>query len=861
MNGCGRRWLQVCGTVLGRAAALSVVRDGWSRWGPRRVTRLASLLVWLAWPMLSALLAAPAAAQTPQAQRMMLDLSPDERAWVATHPVVRVGLSQDFPPYYMHDPRTGLPHGFVLEMMALWSQRSGLQFEFKRLGDFGQVLNALERGEVDLTPFTAPISQGRSFASYTRPAYTTNLVLVARRDVPDISPTGDFAGRRLALEARSSVESLVHARFPGARTQAYADAEAALRAVAGGQADLFIGYQQVAVFHIERLFLANLEMRRNLGPGEMALGPAVRADQPLLRSIIDKAVASVTVSDRSRLAERWLPAASVGLPLPRLEAELSAAEQRWVQGHGRLRVGYDANFAPVTQRGTLGEFTGYGADVFRLAAQKAGLTVEMETGASFAEVYEQGRRGELEVIVGMARTPQRRVDYDFVGPFMSMPTVLLTRRDEPSQVAETRDIGARKLALLRGHFLLPELRARHPGMAVVEVERQDQVLAAVAEGAADVGLGNLSVVSELIERRFAGKVIISGMVRDGDSELYFAVPRRLPELTRVLNQGLAAVNESETAALRARWLARDVPGDLSWRQVLQVGGPLLLALLLYLGLLWQGNRRLRAARERERQAREQAEESTHARGRFLAYLAHELRGTLGAVSTGAELLRASDDPVQRSRLLTAISQSSQGLLNMLESTLRHEQSLQAPLVPEVLPVDLSAWWHEVLGPARLAAEGKGLAFEADWRGPLPWVLMDGVRVQQVLQNLLNNAVKFTATGSVRVHARLSAAPTATGRHAPGGLELSVTVRDSGPGLSEADRAALFQPYAQGESGRRSRLGAGLGLAICAQIVRVLKGQLTEVPQPAGQGACFELLLPLALAPLQPEVATGQTAAA
>lgn len=781
----------------------------------------------------------PALADTPA-----LPLTAAERTWIAEHPLLRVGLAQDFPPYLLRDEASGQVHGFVVETMTLWSQRTGLRFEFRRFDRHEQMLAALQHGEIDLTPFTVPLQSHRPYAVSTRPAYLANLVLAARRDVPDISPTGDFGGRRVAVEQGSGTEALLGERYPQARLQRYDSTEAALRAVAGGQADLFIGTQQAAVYQIERLLLANIELRRNLGPGAVPFGPLVRADEPLLRSILDKAVASIDVGDRSRLAERWLPAASVRVPLPAASAQLSDAELRWVHAKGGLRVGYDASFSPVTVRGPLGEFQGYGADVFRLVAEKAGLGIDQEVGASFAEVYDKGRRGEIDVIVGMARTAQRRADYDFVGPFMTMPTVLVSRSDEARPVAETRDIGHRKLALLRSHFLIPELRARHPGITLVEVERQDQVLSAVAEGAADVGLGNLSVVHELIEQRFVGRVSITGIVKDGDSELYFAVPRQFPELTRVLARSVEAINDSETATLRARWLAREVPGGLSWALVLKVALPLLALLLSYLVLLWIGNRRLRRARAAEQQARQAAEEQTAARGRFLAYLSHELRGTLGAVSSGAEMLKNNPDPALRERLLDAIGHSSSMLLNMLEATLRHEQSLHTPLQPEPETVALGAWWAETLGPARLAAERKGLRFSARWLGsddgapPVPQARFDALRLQQVLQNLLNNAVKFTRSGEVAVQAALL--PPQPGASA----QLRVEVRDSGPGLSDDDRLQLFKPYAQGEQGRRAHQGAGLGLAISAQIVAALGGRLEAPPQPAGAGACFAVQLPV-----------------
>jgi two-component system, NarL family, sensor histidine kinase EvgS len=726
--------------------------------------------------------------------------------------------------------------------MALWSQRTGLRFEFQRLGTNAEVLDALRRGDIDMTPFTVPLESRRSFAAFTRPAYVSNLVLAARRDVPDISPTADFGGRRVAVESGSSVEGVLAEQYPHAQIERFDNAEAALRAVAQGQADLFVGYQHVAVYEIERLLLANIELRRSLGPGSVPLGPAVRLDQPQLRSILDKAIASISASDRFQLAQRWLPAASLNVPLPSETPRLSDAEVQWIHDKGRIRVGYDASFSPITMQGPLGEFKGFGADMFRLVADKAGLTVELEAGASFADVYEAGKRGRLDVVVGMARTARRREDFDFVGPFMTLPTVLFTRADEPAQVAETRDIGNRKLALLKGHFLIPELRARHPGIVLVELERQDQVMAAVAEGAADVGLGNLSVVNELIEQRFTGRIMVSGIVKDGDSELYFAVSRRLPELTRVLSRAFEAVNDSETAALRARWLARDVHSGLSWRQVLQVAVPAGLILLSYVFLLGRGNRRLRAAREKEREAREVAEGSTAARSRFLAYLSHELRGTLSAIASAAGMLKRSDDPALRSRMLDAVAQSSTGLLKMVESTLRHEQSLHAQLQLDPTVTDLSSWWEETLAPARIAAQSKGLGFDARWTTLPGTGRIDAVRLQQVVQNLLNNAVKFTPQGSVTV--RAACVPGS-----PDGLvptQLRFEIRDTGPGLAEADHNALFEAYSQGEQGRLARDGAGLGLAISAQIVKAMGGRLEAVAQAPGHGAQFVLQVPVIL---------------
>jgi signal transduction histidine kinase len=774
-----------------------------------------------------------------------LALTAAERAWIAQHPVVRVGLTNEFPPYYFFDQHSRLPQGYVVEMLDLWSQRTGLQFEYTRHPTLAAVMQALAQGQVDLTPFTTPGQQGAPGrppeALFTRPVLATQLVLAARRDVPDVSVTDGFGGRPVAVETGSSIEALVRARYPQARLLPFADVRSAVRALAAGQADLFIGYQHLIVYHVEKELLANVELRSTLGPGATPLGPAVSTRQPLLQSILDKAIGSVSTVDQSRLASRWLPAGSTAVRLPTVAADLTAAKRNWVEQHGRLRVGYDSSFAPITSGGALGDFRGLGAEIFKLAAQKVGLQVEQEVGGSFADIYQRGVAGDLDVVVGMARSPSRRQDYDFVGPFISTPTALVVAEDSPHLVTDTTDIGVRKLALLRDHFLIPQLRSRHPGITLVELDSQAQVLSAVAEGAAEVGLGNIQVIHELMQNRFAGRVRITGTVRDGDSELYLAVPRRLPELTQVLRDGLEAINDSEMATLRAQWLRVQVNGGPSWERLWQVGLPVVAVVGGYLFLLLRGNRRLRAARAQALHARAVAEESTAARGRFLAYLSHELRGALAGVASGADMLmkapeKAADDSGLRQRLLAAIAQSVKGLRQVLDTTLAYEHAAQAPLVLQPTDTLLADWWAQCLAPLQLAAGERGQPLLATWDPQLPHrATLDGVRLAQVVQNLVGNALKFCPQGAVQVQASHCTLP---GRQ-PG---WRIEVLDEGPGLAEGEAEQIFLPYARGRLGQQDRHGAGLGLAISQQIVQAMGGRIGARQRPEG-GACFWVELP------------------
>lgn len=776
-------------------------------------------------------------------------LAPADRAWVQAHPVLRLGLSREYPPYYFVLPEPARPYGFLIETIDLWAQRVGLTLEIRRYDGPDDTLQALRRGEIDMLPYVPPGASVKGL--HTLPVFTGNQVLVARRDLPDISPTDNFGRYRVAVVSDTPAAALMAARFPAAEVVRFQSPEQALRAVSSGSADIFVGYQQVVVYHIERLLLANLVIRRNLGAGAMVVGPTVRADAPELRRVLAAAIASVTVADRSALAARWLPASTLEA-VPGQMADLTPAERTWVEHHGRIRIGFDAAFSPITSAGDLDEPLGMGIDYMRLVAQKTGLTLQREVGGSFAQVYGQGVAGELDVIVGLARTPERRPDYEFVGPFSRVPTAIVMRDDTKTLITDLREVGTRRLALLRQHFLIPEIRARHPGIQLVEHDQQDQVLAAVADGTADLALGNVKVVNELLERRYGGRLRITGTVAGGDSELYFGVRQGLPELTRILRKGLDAVSEPEATAIAQRWLVVTVQPAVPWRRILAWGGPLLLALLAGMALLWRSQRKMAEARAIEAHGRRLAEESAAARGRFLAYLSHELRGTLGAVASGAELAKTQRDPELNDRLLSAMAESMRGLGQVLESTLAYEQSLAKPLQLQPAEHHLPTLWTRMIAPGQLAAHQKRLGFESRYEAGDETVRVDGARLQQVVANLLHNAVKFTAEGVVCVIGRWADVPgeargegRGEGRVGDQGEQrtFEIEVRDSGPGLSADELAQVFEPYAQGAAGQRLGHGVGLGLAISRQIVQAMGGTLQASSTP-GDGASFVVRVPI-----------------
>ncbi len=259
-------------------------------------------------------------------------------------------------------------------------------------------------------------------------------------------------------------------------------------------------------------------------------------------------------------------------------------------------------------------------------------------------------------------------------------------------------------------------------------------------------------------------------------------------------------------------------------------------------------RALQELAQENAQARVQAEAANHAKSRFVATMSHELRTPLNGILAVADALSRRDLADADQELVEIIRSSGRGLLSILNEVLdlarvesgalRIEPSTFSPR--EVLD-DVAEVW-------RFAAEAKGIALKVSGARLPDQVVGDAKRLRQVLSNLVNNAIKFTDRGEVR----LSARPL------PRSEVLRFEVSDSGPGIEPQDRERLFEPFVQADSERtRKHGGTGLGLAICREIVSLMGGRIWAQSAEGG-GACIVVEIPF---PRAGRTATAATAPA
>lgn len=242
-----------------------------------------------------------------------------------------------------------------------------------------------------------------------------------------------------------------------------------------------------------------------------------------------------------------------------------------------------------------------------------------------------------------------------------------------------------------------------------------------------------------------------------------------------------------------------------------------------------------------RHANELAADTVRAKEQFIANMSHEMRTPLNAVIGLTHLLLDTDPTPTQQQYLQAIRYSADNLLVLINDILDFAKIEAGKLRLESVPFRLGEIVEGVAQTLRYRADERGLRLTAHIAPEVPaWLVGDALRLNQILLNLLTNAVKFTEEGEVRLRIQAVAVTEDS-------ATLSFAVTDTGIGIAPEQVEQIFESFTQARSDTTRRYGGtGLGLTIVRELVRLHEGTL-DVQSTVGEGTTFTLTLPYAIA--------------
>ena len=781
-------------------------------------------------------------------------LAPAEREWLARHRDIRLAVDPARPPYEFVDSLqvySGIASDYVRRINA------ALGIKMEPMPGLGrdQAVEKFLDGDLDVIPCLVVMEKWGQRLLYTIPYLTSSIVIVTRTDAPFISSVSALSPKRVAVLMGHAPQQYLEADYPESNWAFTKTTEEALEKVSKGKLDAFVGDLATITYASQKLGLKNIKVAATT-PYKLQMAFGVRQDWPELVPLLNRVLREIPEAEKNEILNRWinvrfertmdwrLVGVIVGSVLVVVAAiltviviwnrKLAREAVRRREAEERTRLTLDS-----AGDGILGvDGAGRATFVNNAAERMLGFGEGELIGQPIHDLIHHSRADGSPYPA--AECPMRAAFKD--GEVHRVDEEILWRKDGTGFQAEYTANPIRSEGQVIGAVIVfDDITERK--RVEERVRNSEQRLAQIIDFLPDPTwvVDNDGVV--LTWNR--AMEVLTGiqakdMVGKGNYEYALAFyDERRPVLIDLVRMW--------TPEFTDKYLSIKQDGSIlrseSLHPHLGDGGVYLSGTA---GVLYDASGQPAGAiealrditdrkqmEEQLRQAQEAAEAASKAKGDFLANMSHEIRTPMNAILGMAHLaLKTELTPKQRD-YLDKINMAGNSLLGIINDILDFSKIEAGKLEMEAVPFDLDEVLDNLASLITVKAhEKEGLEVLFSTSPEVPRALVgDPLRLGQVFINLANNAVKFTERGEIVVSSELAHAGEKT-------VEVKFAVRDTGIGLSDEQKARLFQSFSQADTSTTRKFGGtGLGLAISKRLVEMMGGRIWVESAP-GKGSTF-----------------------
>lgn len=733
-------------------------------------------------------------------------------------------------------------YGLNADYLGYVQQVTGIHFQIYGFTDLAQLEQALHNGTIDLV-YGIPQNEALHNLKVSQPYYVSNLRVLRDRS-NDRQVMLNSANARVAISTLTDMQAGNALKAVSSHVQRYDNNLQAVYALLNGSSDYFIADEASASFIIDQLQLGQLyqiESTVNLGNLSFVFASA----NPTLIETLNLAIADTPMEFMNAIQSRW----SKKIPsyLDTGNADLTQMEKNWVATHPTVYYAAIENNFPFAYRGAGGQPRGYAIDILNIIAQNTGLRFMplWARNAEQADQLVQSGQASFRTALPLARGVKAR--YSASMPIhRSLWGVYIGQHT--NGISTWGDLAGKRIGVLQGDLaqgLVP------PNEELIRFTDSKTLYDALANGQIDALVDNVISANFVALSRYSGAIKLAFAANNIAYPVAFGVRQDQPLLLAILDKNLMQIPSETLQSLRDEWivdrsnLIDAVNENRMQPQTTWLLALLAAAILLLLGLTLRRfilQRREKREREVLEQARRHAEAENRMKSKFLATVSHELRTPMHAI-LGLLELELKRQPAPEG--LPVIYSSASSLLNLLNDLQDHARLETGSLTLVPKAVTLQPWIDHISALYQPLIGERPVKLSVSAADNLPTaVLIDGERLLQVANNLINNAIKFTPRGTIQVSISWH-------EHAMQQGELCLTVADSGCGIAADEIDKLFHPFYRARGAQRvSVQGTGLGLSICKEIIEQMGGRIELHSQP-GVGTQVYVSVPVAQATVDP----------
>jgi len=479
-------------------------------------------------------------------------LTKEEQDYLKNNSEVTVAVMKDYPPFtYLKEGRM---KGFSIDLINLIAEKTDLEIKFVP-DAWDNNIEKFRNKKIDLIDCISYKKKRALFTLFTRPYHEIPVVVFGRDDFGKYTDLTDLKGKIIAVRKGSFI--IPKLRKYGIDIREYDDSEKAIKDLAYGKVDASISNFTVANYYIKKNGLINIktlaELKfKNIKKEDLRIG--INKNKPILYSIINKGLESITIQEIIKLKNKWFGVQ--GFKNKSQSLELTKEEQEFIEAHPVIRISNEKDWVPFDYMQN-NEPVGFSVDLAKLVAKKIGIEIEFVNGYTWAVLINMFKNHKIDVLTSVGWNKDREKYGNFTQPYYMAKNNFIISKNS-SEINSLADLNGKKIAIPKGWSIETYLKNNHPEIKLLPVENLLEALEAVDQGNADATIELKNVAKYYIKKHLFVDLKISGEFKELNKNLktglYFLIRKDWKILSSLFKKALHSITLEEIEELKEKWL-------------------------------------------------------------------------------------------------------------------------------------------------------------------------------------------------------------------------------------------------------------------------------------------------------------------